>query len=162
MSPAKEIILNELSQNRRLDANDDRIALADKIDALTKPSRDLDAEIAKLSGFGFVAQEWHYEKLEWYAWYASDRRGPWEVVKKYTGSLDAAMSLATNSGFAGLYLKIAEQMISEEFGRECKSTEDYRFELAKAFCIVALLSQAGKKGKARKSKSSPTPDAAHK
>lgn len=145
----KDRILKELSRNGKLDGSNPRITLAHKIDTLEKPSREIDAEIARLSGFGLVAQEWHYEKLEWYAWHAPERRGHWEIVKKYTGSLDAAMSLAENSGFAGLYLKIAEQLIAEEFAHECKSVEDYRFELAKAFCIVALYSKTGKARKVK-------------
>lgn len=150
MASIKEKILEKLLHNQKLDPNDPRVVLAAKIDALKQPSRDIDAEIAKLSGFGFIAQEYHYQKLEWYAWHASERRGIWEVVKNYTGSLDAAMSLAENSGFAGLYLKIAERLVSGEFGRECKSVNDYRFELAKAFCIVALYSNPAKKIKSQK------------
>lgn len=144
MTPYKQAVLRELSHKSNFDDADPRVALAAKIDALIEPSREIDAEIAKLSGFGFIAREYHYEKWDWYAWHAPERRGAWEVVRQYTSSLDEAMNLADNSGFASIYLKIAEHLIAEEFGRSCASVEHYRFELAKAFCIVALYSEAGK------------------
>ncbi len=69
---------------------DELIKALEKADG---PDRELDAAIARAAGFGYVAQEWHYEKLQWYAWWAPERRGRWEVLKNYTASIDAALTL---------------------------------------------------------------------
>jgi len=61
--------------------------------SITKVYRVLDADIARATGFGLVAQEWQYEKLEWYAWVDTQRWGPWEVLKHYTTDINHAMKL---------------------------------------------------------------------
>jgi hypothetical protein len=59
-------------------------------------------------------------------------------VPRYTASLDAAMMLAENSGYAGLLLEIAKNAIAERFARECLSTDEYRTALARAFVAAFL------------------------
>jgi hypothetical protein len=74
--------------------NDKLNELADRCEQATAPDRELDAAIARAIGFGCVAQDHQAPGDHWTAWKGKQfRSGPWEPLKLYTASLDAAMTL---------------------------------------------------------------------
>lgn len=117
-------------------------ALAERVEQAEGPSRELDCWIENRLGL---------------ARFEPDRPAPFGEgwldkrvePKPYTASLDAAMTLAENSGFANLLLMIAMQSIAERFARECGTTDEYRSALARALCAAALRARA---------RSEPTPN----
>ena len=68
--------------------------LAERCERASGPDRELDAAIARAIGFGCVAQDPQASGDGWIAWTGPHfRSGPWERLKAYTASVDAAMAL---------------------------------------------------------------------
>ena len=69
------------------------VGLLERVMAAMGPDRELDADIARVGGYGRVAQEWVRDRPEWFAWEADSRSGPWIVLPDYTASVDASLAL---------------------------------------------------------------------
>lgn len=78
---------------------DDLLKLAERCEKALGPDRQLDAEIARAIGFGSVryvsmeATDYNNTVHSWIAWKSDKEVGPWEYLKAYTTSLDAALTL---------------------------------------------------------------------
>ena len=122
---------------------DDLIKLAERVEALSGPDFQVEADIALATGL-FVRERRGKDQKEWYYPVGEGVRrstspyGYRDRLPRYTASLDAAMTLAENSGYAGLLLLAAHNAIAERFARECLTTDEYRTALARAFCAAAL------------------------
>ena len=111
------------------------MTLITRLEALTGPSREVDEEIAKTTGW--TAVPWEFEGARGVAWYAS---GP-EAYKEcphFTGSIDAAMTLMPASLKNTILLQTSSPA-KAGFGRDGKKFTYFEGVTAPiALCIAAL------------------------
>ena len=110
-------------------------SLIKRLEALTGPSREVDAEIAKATGW--TAVPWEFEGARGVAWYAS---GP-EAYKEcphFTGSIDAALTLMPATLKNTILLQTSSPA-KAGFGRDGKKFTYLEGATAPiALCIAAL------------------------
>ena len=119
------------------------ISLITRLEALTGPSREVDAEIAKATGW--TAVPWEFAGTRGVTWYTS---GPeaYKECPQFTGSIDAAMTLMPKIDRPNFpWLAMKSNNPNNPIGCRCElwidNVKNYNGRgktLAIAICIAAL------------------------
>lgn len=117
------------------------LALANKVEALVEPSRDIDMEIAVL--LGVIPEEYEAATMHGmkqpYFWHKFDHRAPPYYFQAYTRSLASAMSIIPDTEYSmtNLYgvARAHVEMANDYGGHHGESLTNY---MASAFCAASL------------------------